>query len=237
MNPGRFCGRERISKGTLAFTLIELLAVISIIALLAALILGLSGLATNKMRKSRMEGEHARLVTAIDSYKAELGNFPPDNGLMKDASGSDTNTYHKYAGMNPLFYELSGATFDSAAGGTFTTQNKADSIKVNELTNAFTVKGIENSARVKKDIPFRGVTFKLSQYADLDGFENVQILISPLKGPYDSAFKKKTAGNPAPINPWFYDASSTNRHNQDGYDLWTEYLGPNGTIVVGNWKD
>src|SRR3954466_1699 len=90
--------------GQQAFTLIELLTVIAIIALLAGLVLGTAGLATRKSRAARMQGEHGRLVTAIDTYKTDLGNYPPDN--------ADT-TLERYerAGRNSLFYELSGCTF------------------------------------------------------------------------------------------------------------------------------
>src|SRR4051812_41199573 len=76
-----------------AFTLIELLTVISIIGLLAAMILGIAPLATAASRKSRMNSEHQRLLAAIDSYKAELGNYPPDNPANKTAT--TTNDLYK----------------------------------------------------------------------------------------------------------------------------------------------
>src|SRR3954471_9984414 len=105
--------------GQQAFTLIELLAVIAIIALLAGIVLGTAGLATWKSRESRIKAEKDRLVTAIEDYKAVMGNFPPDN---QDTSVNlnDAQQYHERCGKNPLFYELSGCTFDNANGGTFT---------------------------------------------------------------------------------------------------------------------
>src|SRR5687768_15920298 len=59
--------------GCNGFTLVELLAVIAIIALLAGIVVGVSGTATIKSREGRMRAEHAELVTAIETYKLELG--------------------------------------------------------------------------------------------------------------------------------------------------------------------
>src|SRR5258706_1355184 len=111
------------AKQVEAFTLIELLTVIAIIALLAGLVLGTAGLATRKSQEGRMKGEHGRLQTAIDVYKTDTGNYPPDN---QDPQQLDR---YERAGRNSLFYELSGCTFDNAGGGTFTTQNQAEKIK------------------------------------------------------------------------------------------------------------
>jgi prepilin-type N-terminal cleavage/methylation domain-containing protein len=217
-----------------AFTLIELLAVIAIIGLLAGLVLGTAGLATRKAREARMKAQHGKLITGIETYKADMNNFPPDNQDPGLNNIGDTNTYHLRAGKNPLFYELSGCTFDNAGGGTFTTQSKGQSVVANDLTKALGVKGVENSARSKKDIPFRGITFKSSEYALLDPYTDVDILITPLPGPYDSQFKSTGPGNKL-LNPWFYDASTTNRHNIETYDIWTEYKSSDGTKTIGNW--
>ncbi len=209
-----------------AFTLIELLTVIAIIGLMAGLVIGLSGLATTKSRASRMQAEHQRLVTAIESYKAELGNYPPDN--------QDTNSPNRL-GMNSLFYELSGATFrNTADGGEFETQNASEIIKAKDLKAAFGVRGVDNSARSKRDIPYAGISFKQDQYKELEGFADAEILVNPLKGPKEREIAGK--GN-RKLNPWLYDASSTNRHNQDGFDLWAEYLNKDRTVIIGNWKE
>jgi prepilin-type N-terminal cleavage/methylation domain-containing protein len=219
-------------KGGRAFTLIELLAVIAIIGLLAGVVLGTAGIATEKSRQSRIRTELNRLVSDIESYKAAMGNYPPDN-QNSNLSINDPKQYHERCGKNSLFYELSGCTFDSASGGTFTTQNKADSVAAKELKEALGVKGVENSARNKKDIPWRGVSFKPNQFADIEGFNDVDILIVPVdKGPFLITAKD----GKRKLNPWLYDASSTNRHNMESFDLWTEYEGRNGkTNIIGNW--
>ena len=84
--------------GRRGFTLIELLVVIVIIGILASLVVGLSGTASRKMRESRTRAELAGIGTAIESYKAKFGHYPPDN--PKDPA------------LNSLYYELTGCLFD-----------------------------------------------------------------------------------------------------------------------------
>ncbi|HUS34723.1 MAG TPA: type II secretion system protein [Verrucomicrobiae bacterium] len=214
------------------FTLIELLAVIAIIALLAGIVLSTAGIATFKSRESRMRAEHGKVLTAIESYKLELGTYPPDN--------QTTGTLDRYerAGKNSLYYELSGCTFKNDGGGTFVTQNQQEEIRSAELRSAFGVNGVDNSARNKKDVPYRGVSFRSSQIGELADYNDAEVLIVPLPGPHQLK-KKAPAGSTATpmLNPFFYDASSTNRNNADTFDLWTEYTTRDGTKVIGNWKN
>jgi general secretion pathway protein G len=225
-----------ISKGfserNAAFTLIELLAVIAIIALLAGLVLSTAGVATLKSRESRMRAEHGKVVTAIESYKLELGNFPPDNQTPR------VMDRYERAGKNSLYYELSGCTFKNDGGGTFVTLNQQEEIRAADLRTAFGVSGVDNSARNKKDVPWKGVNFRPNQIGELKLDGDVEVLIVPLPGPHDKKFQKNTpAGAVQYLNPFFYDASSTNRNNPDTYDLWTEYTTRDGTKVIGNWKN
>lgn len=241
---GNNSGRSATGATTRAFTLVELLAVIAIIGLLSGLIVGLSGVAVQKQRESRIKGEHGKLLTAIEGYKAELGNYPPDNPDRTTWPDDKTDSYHERCGRNPLFYELSGAVFDA---GNFKVVSKDTTIAATVLKSELGVSGIENSSRSPRDIPFRGVGFKASEYQILarpDKLE-VQILATPLKGPND------LKGMTGPINPWYYDVSSTNRHNGETFDLWTEYMAGNQKIkdgsgnyitvpktnVFGNWKE
>lgn len=228
-----------------AFTLIELLTVIAIIGVLAGLVVGLSGLATGKARESRIRTEHSRLVMAIESYKMAMNAFPQDNQLTNLLQGPETpEKLHERAGKNLLYYELSGALFTS--NRTFQVLGRAttDTVTPNGLRNVFGVGGIENSARTEREVPYRQTTFKPDQFRPLDTPEgqNYNVLVIPLKGPneYDGIIPPAT-GSGAPtrvkINPWFYDATSTNRHNLEGYDLWAEYLvgRDNKVRVIKNW--
>src|SRR5260221_3678739 len=83
------------------FTLIELLVVIAIIAILAAMVIPISGAVSVFKTKSRTKAELAEIETAIESYKAKLGHYPPDN------SGNPA--------LNQLYYELVGTTNDGRA--------------------------------------------------------------------------------------------------------------------------
>src|SRR5690349_19450756 len=114
-----------------AFTLIELLVVISVIALLAGMLLPVSAAISRRYKISRVTSELNQLATSIETYKLELGVYPPDNvnlrtvtlnggdrfiskGQSQSANRANDNAkYFQYAAENPLFYELLGCTFDN----------------------------------------------------------------------------------------------------------------------------
>jgi prepilin-type N-terminal cleavage/methylation domain-containing protein len=215
-----------------AFTLIELLVVISIIGLLAALVVPLSGVATAKMRTARVTAELNNYVTAIESYKLEVGQYPPDHGELRFRAAADP-LYKTNAAMNPLFYELTGMIF--MTNRNFRTLAENETVQSSALQKYFKRDGIRNSGRQKSEIPFKGFSPKASQFAELlDPQYDVEILAVPVPGPFNLEGNEKKK-----INPWFYDASSTNRHNNsvNGFDLWAEILVGGKTNIIGNWKN
>lgn len=226
------------APGRSAFTLIELLTVISIIAVLSALVIPLSSVAGAKMKISRAQAELNQLVTAIESYKFEVGSHPPDNGLLRQAPPNSADRSNRLA-LNPLFYELSGATFvtppGNPSGSYFLTLNKSEEILPATLKSYFNVPGIQNSSRNAREVPFRSFTFKPSQYSEIlpaNPSEDVDVIRGVGKGPW----MLTNLQSRAEINPWFYDSSTTNRQNRQTYDLWIELVIGKKTNVIGNWK-
>lgn len=215
---------EQLSMGIRywGFTLIELLVVISIIGILAGLVTGLAGVASRKMRENRVRGDLGQISTGVDTYKLELGFYPPDS-----PRGPHTNQ---------LFYELSGATFTAVGNppkGKFQSLDGASIILSDTLKKYFDVAGIANSAREKRDVKFTGSHFARSMHQAMDVNEDVELLVVPAPGPRGQMIPGR---NNLSLNTWRYDSSSTNRHNRTGYDLWAEIIVGRRTNIIGNWK-
>ena len=221
--------------GVSGFTLIELLVTIAIIGALAALVLPLSGIATTKMRIARVKTELNQYVNAIETYKLETGEYPPDHGMMSQTPTNDMNLYRQRAALNPLVYELTGAIFTNNA---FVVLADNESLPALTFDKIFKRRGIRNSARFKNDLDFKGFSLKEAQKEEVDSSKygaagDVELLKVPVPGPF---LLDERPPSKAKFNPWFYDASSTNRHNRNSYDLWAEITVQGKTTVIGNWK-
>lgn len=79
------------------FTLVELLVVITIIAILASLVLGAAGFIQKKGARNRAEAEIAAIAAALESYKADNGDYPSNN----DSYTSPANNTNLVAALMP----------------------------------------------------------------------------------------------------------------------------------------
>lgn len=108
----------------LAFTLIELLVVMAIIAILAGLVLSTAGFVQKKGATSRAEAEVAALSAALESYKADMGDYPTGT------NGSATLTTAPNNGNNFLMTNLMPTNgkvyFEFSKGMTNTAGNIVD---------------------------------------------------------------------------------------------------------------
>jgi len=96
----------------LGFTLIELLVVITVIAILAGLVLQTAGYAQKKGARSRAEAEIAALSAALESYKADNGDYPEGtNGNPSTTNSTGTNNAFLRAALAPdsgkIYFEFS----------------------------------------------------------------------------------------------------------------------------------
>jgi prepilin-type N-terminal cleavage/methylation domain-containing protein len=216
-----------------AFTLIELLAVIAIIGVLAALIVGGAGLAKVKGAESRVRAELERLTTAIESYKAAVGYYPPDNVVRRSP----------YVEVNPvtnqLYYELLGTIYfkDSKE---FQTARGRDVITEAQARQWFNTDGFVNSVKstgntvadAKKVKDFLG-SLKPDQKAVISPSANVLVLAVPVPWPRNRS--DQPVRDVPGLNPWRY--VSTNPTNNPGrFDLWAEIFVGGKIKVLSNWR-
>jgi len=93
------------------FTLIELLIVIAIIAILASLVLAAAGSVQKKGARSRAEGEIAALGAALESYKADNGDYP-SNSVAGNSACLVTNLMPTNG--TKVYYEFKTKSVDSS---------------------------------------------------------------------------------------------------------------------------
>jgi len=218
-----------------AFTLIEMLVVISIIGVLAGLTVGISKLASDKMRRSRVKAELNALTMAIDAYKAKFGVYPPDNKrtanliLYETKNGQNFTQVVLNTNAAPqLFYELTGCLLTNL---TFQDLMFSSRLASADVALQFQVKGFVNASRSLGETKNFLQSLKPNQvavfYRDQSTNNPVYFLKVPVKG-------TKAPSKPTQ-NTWCYN--SRNPVNNPGqYDLWTEIVIGDKTLIFGNWN-
>ena len=205
-----------------------MLAVIAIIGIIAAMVVGMSGLAARKKHDAAVTAMKNRLMLFISSYQSKMGFFPPDNitnALLDLRNPFQRTNYEQSSGLNPLIYELTGATMTNnnsfiAFDGTILTTNN--------LIAAYGRGGIANSLPDEIHVFFQPLPNPRDYMTNNYGLKQLVVPV-PL------------TGAPNEINMWHYDCSNPNRHNSSGYDLWAEYSagkdrqGNPLNITNGNW--
>ena len=211
-----------------------MLVVIAIIGIVAALVVNMNAGAQAAKRNAQVNAGKSKLMTMINNYQSKLNFYPPDNTNLANTNveGYALN-YDTWASVNPLIYELTGATNNPT--------NNPGTIQVFDGAfipqNTFgQVLGRTSVANSNPDEPhnFFQPGPQPKEYTNYyyPGTSNVWGLLVPVS-------MVSPTGTPI-TNYWHYDASSPNRHNLSGYDLWAEYLigSKNGSNIImtnGNW--
>jgi len=208
------------------FTLIELLVVISIIGVLAAFVITVgSGVAKTKYI-SVAKSEMAAIETALESYKAVYGVYPPSN----PNSPSNPNDVL----VNPLYFELVGVscTNPAAVNPAYQSLDGAEPVTANQLLAQFGVNGLVNCTRGSGEDAVPAKTYLHDLKANQVGTNNnVAILITSVGGP-DQNYQPLNAPS---FNPWRYN--SVNPTNNPGsYDLYVQLQINGKKYLVCNWS-
>ena len=200
-----------------AFTLIELLVVIAIIGVLAALTFPVVTSVKENATRRKVKAELHLVQTAIDSYQAKFGFYPPDNPCSSLT--------------NQLYFELLGVVLK---GTTFETLDGSARLLNTDLPAVFgqsggnrCVAGIVNVTKgVGADDTVSAITFlkglKPNQYGEIK--PKVRVLTCSV------------ASADGSINPWRYNSSSPT-NNPGSYDLWVDILLAGKTNRVSNWSE
>ena len=207
-----------------AFTLIELLIVIAIIAILAALLFPVGAKIKNGATIKKAQAELAQVETAINSYKAKYGHFPPDNYPPSNTSEPLTNL---------LYFELLGTV---VKGTEYQTLDGSAQIQTNQVQVVFgpPVGGFVNCTRGGGDEGSPAIKFisglKPGQYGEI--LPGVRVLTCSVPWP-DKLSYQPVAGTP--LNPWRYrSANPTN--NPGAFDLWVDIFIAGKTNRISNWS-
>jgi len=216
-----------------AFTLIELLAVIAIIGIITGMIVQLAPAVNQRKKRERVDVEKNNLMALIDNYKAKFGHYPPDNpNLTLPANLPLTpQAYDKYTQVNTLLYELAGGSNNTSLSGPpgqlFIAFNGSN-FNQSEISGAFGVQGILNADQemqvIYKPLPAPSAyqnypSWLVGQFTKVQGL-TVPVDMVQINDPKNAS----SLSTPTSANFWHYDASSTNRHNPNGYDLWAEFV-------------
>jgi len=175
-----------------------------------------------------------QLITAIESYKEALGQYPPDNVKAPWASS--------------LFYELSGVVVATTPGAEFRTKDGRQ-ISAENVNKYFGVAGIANAATEMREVR-SFIKPAASQHRTINRNDDkavagtaaaadVEVLVAPVRwptGPAASVFPAPFSENPT-ANPWHYLATPNATNNSGSFDLWVEFIDGKQKKMICNWSE
>lgn len=192
------------------FTLVEMLAVIAVIAVLAGLVVGLTSRASRAGRDNKIKVMRDQLVTAIESYQAQFGSYPPDNRLPSGVVNS---------AVNPLFYELTGMVVDNVQRR-FYSPDHGDVLTSADVNQLFNREGFVNASPDPKKVR-KFLELRSEQYDLLSEQPQAHVLVVPVPSKQG-------------LNPWRY-VSSNPTNNPGRFDLWAEFVDGKTVRMISNW--
>ena len=222
----------------LAFTLIELLVVISIIGILAGFTIPVLKTFKRTAIIKQTTAEMAQLETAIDSFKAAYGFYPPSNAGYNPGNPLTRDD----ALFNPLYFELLG-TITNSVTGKYQTLDGSASIKISALMAPTTPLGVSGFVNCMKpgageDAPvarsfisgLKPKQFWIDVTNKVDPANPVSLLVGSVGGPDENYRPLNTSG----LNPWRYVCPGIN--NPTSYDLWIQLSIGGKTNLICNWS-
>ncbi len=149
-----------------AFTLIELLVVISIIAVLAGLLLPVVSRVTEKARQVSAKSTETQIVSAINSFQTDYGQYPiPATGAAAAGTNTSDTTYGIDFHNNTLFNVLRATEASAGAGATVTnTRNIVYFEGKNVKSETLPKDGFTTTTNGKS--AFNKTQFKVGDYVD-----------------------------------------------------------------------
>jgi prepilin-type N-terminal cleavage/methylation domain-containing protein len=191
------------------FTLVEMLMVIAIIGILAALALTVLPGAGDRAKRSRVQTQLKQIETAIESYHAKHGVYPPDNPT------------DPLRAKHPLFYELTGVLWINNQYQDL----HGDIVDVAQL-------GVGGFIHAAKAAP-RPRNFFGDKIPDTVNVGGVEFLKVPVEWP--SGFANPPIPAQPALNVWRYQSTNPT-HNKQSYDLWAEIVLRGKLERISNWE-
>lgn len=206
-----------------AFTMVEILVVIAIIGILSGMLLTALPAIIKKANIRKVQAVFTQVDTAIQDYQKTYGSYPLDN---------PTNTL-----INPLYYELQGATWNNASNSYDMVGERILDTHVRAYFGQDGLRNVThdpNDASAPKAKPF---LIGLTDKAYINITNGLAIDLKVLRVPVtDNDTNLVTAANGDLVNVWHYRSGNNAVFNKGKYDFWGEFVTGGTRYRVSNWE-